>query len=72
LDYIKIDVSVIRGIDTNEANKTLLRGLCMIAHSIGVIAIAEGVQTSAEEDALKQLGLDGMTGPGIKMAAKKT
>lgn len=71
LDYIKVDVSVIRGIDTNEANKTLLRGLCMIAHSIGVIAIAEGVQTTAEAEALKQLGVDGMTGPGIKMPEHK-
>ncbi len=67
LDYIKIDVSVIRGIDTNEANKTLLRGLCMIAHSIGVLAIAEGVQTDDELVTLKQIGIDGMTGPGIKI-----
>ena len=65
LDYIKIDVSIIREIDANEANKTLLRGLCMIAHSIGVIAIAEGVQTNNEIEALKSIGIDGMTGPGI-------
>lgn len=67
LDYIKIDVSVIRDIDTNEANKTLLRGLCMIAHSIGVLAIAEGVQTDNELASLKQIGVDGLTGPGIKI-----
>lgn len=67
LNYIKIDTSIIRGIDTNEANKTLLRGLCMIAHSIGVIAIAEGVQTNSELESLKQIGLDGMTGPGISI-----
>jgi EAL domain-containing protein (putative c-di-GMP-specific phosphodiesterase class I) len=66
LDYIKIDVSIIKDIDTNEANKTLLRGLSMIAHSIGVIAIAEGVQTDNEQATLKQIGIDGMTGPGIK------
>lgn len=66
LDYIKIDVSIIRGIDTNEANKTLLRGLCMIAHSIGVLAIAEGVQSDNECESLKLIGIDGMTGPGIK------
>jgi EAL domain-containing protein (putative c-di-GMP-specific phosphodiesterase class I)/GGDEF domain-containing protein len=66
LDYIKIDVSIIRDVDTNEANKTLLRGLCMIAHSIGVIAIAEGVETEKEQVTLKQIGIDGMTGPGIK------
>jgi len=56
---------VIRDINKNEANKTLLRGLCMIAHSIGVIAIAEGVQNNDEINALKLLGIDGMTGPGI-------
>jgi len=67
LHYIKIDASVIRDIDGSEANKTLLRGLCMIAHSIGVIAIAEGVQTQNEIAVLKQIGVDGMTGPGIRM-----
>jgi len=65
LDYIKIDASVIRGIESSEANKTLLRGLCMIAHSIGVLAIAEGVHTVDEIATLKQIGIDGMTGPGI-------
>jgi len=67
LHYIKIDASVIRDIDGSEANKTLLRGLCMIAHSIGVIAIAEGVHTENEIDVLKQIGIDGMTGPGIRI-----
>ena len=67
LDYLKIDVSVIRGIDTNQANQTLLRGLCMIAHSIGVLAIAEGVQTESEAGILKQIGIDGMTGSGIRV-----
>ncbi len=39
----------------------------MIAHSIGVIAIAEGVQNNDEINALKLLGIDGMTGPGITL-----
>ena len=67
LNYIKIDASIIRGIDTSEANKTLMRGLCMIAHSIGVLAIAEGVHTNNEIATLKQIGIDGMTGPGITL-----
>jgi EAL domain-containing protein (putative c-di-GMP-specific phosphodiesterase class I) len=67
LHYIKIDASVIRDIDSSDANKTLLRGLCMIAHSIGVIAIAEGVHTENEMAVLKQIGIDGMTGPGIRI-----
>lgn len=65
LDFIKIDQSVIRAIDTEEANQTLLSGLCIIAHGIGVKAIAEGVKTQNEINSLKRLGFDGMTGPAI-------
>lgn len=67
LDYVKFDASIIRGIDKNEANKTLLRGLCMIMHSIGVLAFAEGVETVGEIESLKLIGIDGMTGPGINI-----
>lgn len=65
LDYVKIDASLIRGIDSNIANQTLLRALCMIVHSIGLIAIAEGVQSDLERQTLEFLGLDGATGPAI-------
>ncbi len=66
LDYIKFDASLVRGIDSNETNKMLLRGLCMVAHSIGVQAIAEGVNNQAEIESLKEIGIDGLTGPGVK------
>ncbi len=66
LDYIKIDASVIRDIDQNTANKALLKGICLIAHSIGLMTIAEGVQTELEMDTLPGLGIDAMTGPAIK------
>lgn len=65
LDYIKIDASLIHGIQNNVGNKALLRGLCQIAHSIGVIAIAEGVQSAEEMACLPELGIDGMTGPAV-------
>ena len=67
LDYIKVDVSIIRDIDKNTGNKAFLRGLCLIAHSIGLVAIAEGVQTTGEIECLPELGLDGMTGPGVTL-----
>lgn len=66
LDYIKFDASIVRGINSNETNKTLLRGLCMVAHSIGVRAIAEGVNNDDEIKSLKEIGIDGLTGPGVK------
>ncbi len=66
LDYIKIDASLIRNIDSNTGNQAFLKGLCLIAHSIGLIAIAEGVQNEKERTTLPSLGIDGMTGPAIK------
>lgn len=66
LTYIKFDASIVRNIDTHENNKSLLRGLCMVVHSIGVQAIAEGVNSKEEIEALKEIGIDGLTGPSIK------
>lgn len=66
LDYIKIDVSIVSGIVKNAGNQAFLRGLCLIAHSIGLMTIAEGVQTSDEAALLPSLGVDGMTGPAIR------
>lgn len=65
LDYVKIDSAVIRGIDANPGNQAFLRGLCMIAHSLGLTTIAEGVESEAETRALPALGIDGMTGPAV-------
>ena len=65
LDFIKIDQSIIRGINSQDSNQTLVSGLCIIAHGIGVRAIAEGVKTIDEISTLKRLGIDGITGPAI-------
>jgi EAL domain-containing protein (putative c-di-GMP-specific phosphodiesterase class I)/GGDEF domain-containing protein len=66
LDYIKIDASIIRDIDQNPGNKAFLKGICLIAHSIGLMTIAEGVQTKNELATLPDLGVDAMTGPAVK------
>lgn len=66
LDYIKVDASIIRGIDKNTGNQAFVKGLCLIAQAIGLIAIAEGVSTKAEADTLPGLGIEGMTGPGVR------
>ncbi len=67
LDYIKVDGSLIRDVHTNPASQAILRGLCTIAHTIGMTVIAEGVQTDDELRCLPDLGLDGMTGPAVRL-----
>jgi EAL domain-containing protein (putative c-di-GMP-specific phosphodiesterase class I) len=69
LDYIKIDAAMIRDIDKNPGNQAFLRGLCTVAHSIGVVAIAEGVGSNEEMSVLPGLGLDAMTGPAMSQSA---
>lgn len=67
LDYLKIDSSVIRQIDTNVGNQGFVRGLCTVTHAIGLTVIAEGVTTEAERKTLFALGMDGVTGPGVSL-----
>ena len=65
LDYLKVDGSFIRSIHTQTGNQAFLKGLCSIAHNIGLTVIAEAVQTAEELAMLPQLGFDGATGPAI-------
>jgi EAL domain-containing protein (putative c-di-GMP-specific phosphodiesterase class I) len=65
LDYLKVDGSFIRAIDSQPGNQAFLKGLCSIAHNIGLTVIAESVQTAGELAALPELGFDGATGPAI-------
>lgn len=66
LDYLKVDASFVRGLDSNPGNFAFLKGLSGIAHSIGLQVLAEGVTTLEELAALEEVGFDGATGPAIK------
>ncbi|MDD2740801.1 MAG: EAL domain-containing protein [Rhodocyclaceae bacterium] len=65
LDYLKVDGSFIRNIDHHPGNQAFLKGLCAIAHNIGLTVIAEGVQSKEELATLPDLGFDGATGPAV-------
>ena len=66
LDFLKVDASFIRGVDSNPGNTAFLRGLSGIAHTIGLLVLAEGVTSDAELAALGAIGFDGATGPLIR------
>lgn len=63
--YLKIDSALIRDVDTNADNQAFLQGLCKIGHSLGMVMIAEGVNSDAEKGKLIKLGIDALTGPWI-------
>ncbi|MGM0913552.1 MAG: EAL domain-containing protein [Pseudomonadota bacterium] len=66
LTYLKIDASLVKGIAESPERQTLLRGMATLCHSIGILAIAEGVDSLQESELVHELGIDGVTGPGIR------
>lgn len=66
LDYIKVDGSFVRGLESSAGNQAFLKGLSSIARGIGLRVIAEGVTQKEDLDALRLVGFDGATGPAIQ------
>jgi EAL domain-containing protein (putative c-di-GMP-specific phosphodiesterase class I) len=56
-DIVKLDVSLIRDVDSDVARRSLVSGLCHFASEIGADCIAEGVETDAQARALRELGV---------------
>jgi len=56
-DFIKVDLSLIRGIDTDPPRQELLRALHAVAGKLGGQIIAEGIETTEELETLQGLGI---------------
>lgn len=65
LDYIKLHSSLVDRIEENSGNQEFIRRFCEVVHTLGVSVIAVGVQSDAEWNMLKTLGIDAATGPAI-------
>ncbi|HLM69000.1 MAG TPA: EAL domain-containing protein, partial [Longimicrobium sp.] len=56
-DFIKLDISLIAGIDTNFMKQNLVETMVSFANDHGIKVIAEGVEREEEFDAVKRLGV---------------
>jgi EAL domain-containing protein (putative c-di-GMP-specific phosphodiesterase class I)/GGDEF domain-containing protein len=56
-DYIKLDISLINGIDTNFIKQNLVETMVKFANDHGARVIAEGVERAEEFKAVKELGV---------------
>ena len=56
-DIIKLDITLTRGLDSDPARRALATALISFANEIGATLVAEGVETQAEVNALKALGV---------------
>ena len=70
-DYIKLDMDLIRGIEQSMPRRMVVEGVVRIAESLGITVIAEGIETIAEYDVLRAIGIRYIQGyllarPGFK------
>lgn len=56
-DIIKLDMALVRGIDTSASRRTIVAGVVRIAEALGVRCIAEGIETAAELQTLREVGI---------------
>lgn len=53
--YVKLDISLVRNIDSDPARQAMVTGMCRFAESVGCALIAEGIETENELTTLKLL-----------------
>ena len=60
--YVKVDISIIRSIDTNTDKQQFLTSLVDYARPRNILVLAEGVETTAELRKVLELGVDLLQG----------
>ncbi|MFZ2648773.1 MAG: EAL domain-containing protein [Burkholderiaceae bacterium] len=62
LDELKIDKSFVDGTPGSATDCAIVKAMIVLAHSLGMRAVAEGVETAAQRDLLLSLGCDSYQG----------
>jgi EAL domain-containing protein (putative c-di-GMP-specific phosphodiesterase class I) len=61
-DIVKIDMDLVRDIDTSAPKQAIVKGVVAICAALNVRVLAEGIETRAERDFLSAAGIDLMQG----------
>ena len=54
--FIKVDMSIVRGVDHEPQKRRLVDLLCRFAEATDALLVAEGVETAEEAEALREIG----------------
>lgn len=61
-EVAKLDMSLVRGVDADSRRQSIVRSMKSLCDDLGMIVIAEGVETPGERDMLAELGCDLLQG----------
>jgi diguanylate cyclase (GGDEF)-like protein len=58
LDLLKIDKSFVQQGDKNSEDQAILRAIIQMAHDLGMLVVADGIETRSQLELLNKLGCD--------------
>jgi EAL domain-containing protein (putative c-di-GMP-specific phosphodiesterase class I) len=61
-EFVKLDLSLVRGVDRDASKNAIVRSIVRVCHDMGKAVIAEGVESSDEQQALRDAGCDFLQG----------
>lgn len=61
-DILKLDMELTRNIDQDRVRRGIVKGILSICTDLGIVPLAEGVETVGEAKALRDLGVELMQG----------
>lgn len=56
-DFLKIDMELIRDIDTDKVRRSIVKGILHVAADLGITVIAEGIESKSEFQVLSDFGI---------------
>jgi EAL domain-containing protein (putative c-di-GMP-specific phosphodiesterase class I) len=61
-EVVKLDMALVRGVDREPIRRRLVGSMARLCRDLGILVVAEGVETPAERDVLVDLGCDLLQG----------
>jgi len=61
-NLVKLDMSLIRDIDQNQTKRKLVASMTALCRDLGILVVAEGIETEAEREVVMESGCDLLQG----------
>jgi EAL domain-containing protein (putative c-di-GMP-specific phosphodiesterase class I)/CheY-like chemotaxis protein len=61
-EVVKIDMSLVRGVESDPVRQKLVDSITHASHDLGILVVAEGIESPAERDVLAALEVDLLQG----------